>query len=331
MFLKLRNAIILSLCLLVFTETIHAQIQQPSNFHSLDYSSQYYLQPALINPAFAGIEGFANLSINHPFRRLSDDTNPQHYSLLFQDDFNGFEGGYGLSFVYQNKKLGDDKDKFFVVNAMFSGGFDFGENWVGRAGVTFGAIHYTNVYRAGTQKGTTGASFFKINLDAGILLTNNDFSLGFSVVQSNEPEFGFTNSLSAEDEAKVIDARVNNQFIRAVYFQALYDIGINNDAVVITPMFLLSNRRNFGLNVGFTNNNRNLLRLELGSNVMIQNRYIFGLHTSLINNVHVLSFMAGAKINDSIQLTASYDLPKSEINNYYNFEIGLGFFFRTYE
>lgn len=328
MFLKLHNVILSCILLVFLTGICQAQITQPSNFQSVGYDAQYYFQQSLINPAFVGLEGQMNLSVNHPFRQIYNQSKPQNYSLLFQDGFESFEGGYGLSFVYNNKNLGNDKDKFFLINAIVSGGFEFGENWAGRVGLTVGVLHYTNIYRSGSQKGTQGAAFFKLNLDAGVLLTNGDLSVGFSVVQSNEPEFGFSNTLSAEQEASVIDARVNNQFIRAVYFQIQYDIGINNDDIIITPLMLLSNRRNYGLNFGVsTRNNQNLLYLELGSNVLIKGKFLAGIHGSFINSTRLFSIMLGTRINESIQVTASYDVPSKDATNYRNIEIGAGFFF----
>lgn len=323
MFLKIQKIILLSfLCL--FAIELSAQFNV-ANKREIGYNSQYYFQQTLYNPAFAGMDGQMNFSISHPFRQI-DGRNPQHFNLLYQDVFQSFEGGYGLGVVYQDKDSGEDKDRFYLVNGIVSGGFDFGENWIGRAGLTVGLLHYTNAFRADTQTGTQGAAYFKVNLDAGILLKNNNFSIGFSVVQSSEPEFVFSDLLTDEEKIGLTnEIRVNNQFIRAVYLQTMYDINFGD--VQLTPMMLLSNReRTTFSNVTLTNNNNNL-RMELGANVLVGDIFLGGIHASLFNSNHAVSLMLGARLQSKYQISFSYDVPSSNVGEYRNIELTAGFFF----
>ncbi len=327
-YIMLRNTFLL--ILIAFSSIqLDAQNILTSN-REIGYNSQYYFQPTLINPAFAGQNDYMNLSVSHPFRSVNN-RNPQFYNVLLQNSFGGdFEGGYGLSFVYQNSNFDVAKDKFYLVNGIVSGGFDFGENWIGKAGLTVGLLHYTNTYKSDLDKGTQGAAFFKINLDAGILLTNNNFSLGFSVVQSSEPEFTFTNDLTLEEDAQVNnDIRESNRFIRAVYLQAMYDINVSDELLKITPILLLSSRERTTFNNFTPTNNNNTLRFELGSNFMFKDMILAGAHVSFLNSNHSVSLMLGTKLAQKYQLAISYDIPSSDVNNYSNLELSLGMFFNN--
>jgi len=318
---------IIALCLIFFSgQEFNAQ----TPFAGFEHNHQFFYTQTIYNPAYVGHESQPSFYAVSQIGK-TNRASPQLYNVVWQTNFDNL--GVGLIGNYSNIDS-NNSARMALLAAQFSMDFEAFSNLRSRAGLGFGMLHYKNDVVDPTNPNASTANvvpnnepFAKYNADIGILLYNDNFRLGISMVHNNQPEFNFFNAdyiyqnyngtLSSFDRKTV--------FRNRNYITMAYDIDAGD--LTFTPSVLV---RVYAITYG-AGSNRQLssddnFRMDANVTAAYRDQIYFG--ASYIKDLnYLLGINLAYRTIGGFQISGAYSLPKSDTpDGFSQFELGLGWF-----
>ncbi len=324
--------------------------------------SQYYFQQSVVNPAYVGNENQPQFWVAYQTARESygsnSEGNGKAFNGLLQGRMYSAPINYGFLFSYEdfnddregvNGARGDFRQMQFGLQGSFD--FDLGESGIGRVGLT-GALLYHNSDIIANNSASTGGAVRKVfpSLDVGIIAIYGNFEFGMSMVNSAEPSFGVNTGLSTGGGGVGTGGGLggqNNQttFRRTSFLTMLYNWELTQ-TLSLHPQFLLrlgNGQLNAAANPQGGGLNLSGVSLDLTMLVNYYDLLFVGFsykpdmtsgNSSFANSGFVYenyfgTAMLGVRLADAYQVSLSWDLVRSGIQNkdrFRKFEIGIGAF-----
>ncbi len=319
----------LTIIVLLIFSSLKLDAQTP--FIGFEHNHQFFWTQTIYNPAYAGHESQPTFYAVSQLGRANFDTAPQLYNVAWQTSVDNL--GFALIANYSNLDP-NNSTRMGLIAGQFSLEFDAFDSFNAKAGLGFGALHYnnevvdpTNPNASTTMQVENNVPFARYNADIGILLYNDNFRLGISLIHNNEPEFNFFNTeyiyqnfnggISSFDPTTVFR---NRNYITFAY--DIYSGDLKFTPSIFTRVYALTfdstNRRR-------TNSNDNF---RLDANLTASLREEFFLGASYIKDVNYIgSVNAAYRTIGGFQVSASFSIPKAETpEGFLQFELGLGWF-----
>lgn len=319
----------IALCILLSFAGLKLNAQTP--FAGFEHNHHFFWTQTIYNPAYAGHDTQPTFFVVSQLGKGLNGTTPQLYNVAWQGGYENL--GFGLIANYSNFDS-NNSARMALLAGQFNMEFEAFDNLRSKAGLGFGLLHYQNDVVDPTNPSANqtpiienNEPFAKYNADIGILVYNDNFRLGISMVHNNQPEFNFYN-------ADYIYQNYNgtlSSFDRKTIFRNrnYITLGFDIDAgdITITPNVLA---RVYAITYGAGNNrqrtNDDNFRLDANVTASYQEQLYFG--ASYIKDLtHIMSINAGYRSLGGFQISGSYSIPKGDApEGLSQFEIGLGFF-----
>ncbi len=146
----------------------------------IDYFTDYHLNPIFYNPAFAGEENHAKAGLSARSLKSGLENNPKSAQSFIHGQIEAINSGIGVMVNYHS--FGDDfKRRQLKVGLLYSYTIHAGETGRFKVGLNSSLLHYNSDFvnsQGGVNVVKTNESFFKFNLDGGVLYLNGDFYMG---------------------------------------------------------------------------------------------------------------------------------------------------------
>jgi len=257
------------------------------------------------NPAYAGHWTQPAFYATTQFGK-NNTSNQQIHNVVYQNTYDklgiGIVGNYTSLDPSRNVRIG-------MIGGQASMYFEAFENLQSRAGIGFGALHYNNNSNAdafnelpnNNTAQENNEPFVKLNIDIGILIFNDKFRLGISMIHNNEPEWDFVNA----------------------------DVLFQNNFTGQPASFFLS--RYYLINItsrGQTQqgNNADNFRIDANATLSINDEIFIG-GTYVLDPNYLANFLVAYRTFGGFQVSGSWSIKRSDVpDNFSQFELGLGWF-----
>lgn len=287
----------------------------------VEYLAEYYWQPLLYNPCFAGSMALPTVAVSGRWS-AEGNTNPYTINAFAHFNVDTIKSAFGIAATYHRYDdeiiVGNDvyptNKTYLNINAMHNYRFVLSETAVVQVGFQAGIIHfdtqdpiYNNPFNPQPVV-LLNERAVKFNLGIGALFTLRNFYFGANLAHLNEPTFQFT------------QPGMSHQFRRTLFLQSSYNIDIANKLYVQPSVILqayLAQSYAFGSSVAFQP------LLDLNVQLDYLHRFFVGTAYRINGNPYFMSVKAGVRLGNT-QVSAAYHF--SDNNTAQRIEAMLGLY-----
>jgi len=322
---------LVSFIVLVLMAMVGKEIQAQSSSISYPFNTHYFFHKYPINPAYIGEEGEANIGLGYKKASGYPETAGNRMFAYVHGKSEAMKGGgFGVLFNYMDADFRQIKHTQLSLGATATYNQTLMDLVDLKIGITSSFLRYRNdnvPVNAGT---TVNIPFAKFNLDAGVLLTLDDFELGVALHHNNQPNFQFFTSTTNPNPIQnpnSSNCSGPNCFYREFYITANYYLSINDEFGIEPHMIIQQNVRDKDLlgQISILADYQDMYFVGI-SYLQQFDAYRNRLSPTDFNEFHKLRLTGAAKFAEQFLLAASLDFATNERYKM-QFETSIGYYF----
>lgn len=311
----IRFTLLLAVCGLA-QPTAMAQMLQ----NRIDFLGEYYWQPLLYNPCFAGSRALPTVGVSGRWSSAYG-SNPYTISAFAHTNVDTIRSAFGITTTYHHyddySVIGGTRyptnKRYLDINGLYNYRFVLSKQAVIQVGVQAGILHFDSqdpIYNNPFNPQPVvllNERAIKFNWGFAALITWRNWYLGATMAHFNQPTFQFT------------QPGTNHQFSRTMFLQTGYSINIA-DRFYIQPSVMM---QAFLIKSGIANTAFRPL-LDINLQLDYQHRLFVGAAYRINGDPYFMSVKAGGRIGKT-QLSAAYHFSRNA-GNAQRIEATLGLF-----
>ncbi|HNW97680.1 MAG TPA: PorP/SprF family type IX secretion system membrane protein [Bacteroidales bacterium] len=149
--------------------------------------SQFYANPLLLNPAFAGSAGCSRMAINLRSQWPNIPENYKTVSISYDSNLDSINSGFGFNYIYD---VAGNTLFTHMFNAFYAYNIRCSENFIIKPALNFG-MGFKSIDGSKFTPPVSFSSVNYFNVGAGVLLAYKNYTGGFAIDHLNEPDEGF--------------------------------------------------------------------------------------------------------------------------------------------